>query len=358
MTLRVSALLLSVLLLPLTVSHADQPAPVIVTRLQAEPFVETIEALGTLRSNEAITLTASVTDIVSAIHFEDGQRVKQGDVLVEMISDEERALVEAAGFALEEAKRQYNRVRSLAKTNLATESLLDERLQAYQSAQAQLSVTESRLADRTISAPFSGVLGLRNISAGSLLRPGDVITTLDDDSYMKLDVSIPAVFLNAVRPGLSVNAHSRELPEQTFTGEITAVDSRIDPDTRSIQIRALLPNPQRELRSGLLMTVRLEKPAFEAILLPEESLVQEGFKSYVYRVDENSEPLTVSKVEVETGPRRQGEVVIEQGLSENDLVVTHGVMRIKHNSPVSIRATQQDSESLPDLLNQSTDTEQ
>lgn len=355
MTLRVFALLL--LLWPFVASHAAEPAPVIVTQLQTESFVETIEALGTLRSNEQVTLTASVTDIVNALHFDDSQRVERGDILVEMTSDEEKALVEAAQFALEEAQRQYTRVQSLAKTNLATESLLDERLEAYQAAQAQLSVAQSRLADRTIVAPFSGVLGLRNISVGALLRPGDVITTLDDDSSMKLDASIPAVFLNAVRPGLSIAAQSREFPGQTFSGQITAVDSRIDPATRSVQIRATIPNPDRSLKSGLLMTVKLEKPAFDALLLPEEALVQEGFTSYVYRINSDSNPPTVSKVEVHTGTRRQGKVVVERGLNAGDQVVSHGVMRLKDGSPVTIRAHQQGNESLSALLNQSTDAE-
>jgi membrane fusion protein (multidrug efflux system) len=258
-------------------------------------------------------------------------------------------LLAEAQAALGEAQRQYERVKSLAKTNLATESLLDERRQAYDSAQAMLLATQSRLNDRLIVAPFDGVVGLRNISAGTLVTPGTPLTTLDDDSVMKLDISIPALFLDAVAPGLTVKAKTRER-EGDFIGRVAAVDSRIDPLTRSIRVRAIIDNPDRALRPGMLMTVNLQKTETLAIMLPEEALLQEGFRSFVYRINRGSEPLTVSKHEVQTGTRRLGTIVITAGLDPGDQVVTHGILRLRDGNPVTLLAEQTGNETLAELL--------
>lgn len=350
MFLRVSCVCL-ILLAPMAMA-ARPPAPVFVKTLTHEPFAETIEALGTLKATESATLSATVTETVHAVHFEDGQKVRSGDVLVELTDDEERALLKAAQSTVDEAQRQYERVRSLAETNLTTGSLLDERLQAYQAAKAQLLATQSRLADRLIVAPFDGTVGLRNISVGELVRPGDTITTLDDISTMKLDMSVPAVFLGSIKPGIEVTAKTRELDDQPFMGVVTAMDSRIDPVTRSIVVRARLPNDDALLKPGMLMTVTLQKSLRQSLLLPEEALVREGSKSYVYRVNPESSPLTVSKQEVQTGPRRPGEVVITAGLDEGDRVVTHGVMRLKDGSTIAITAEQKEDKPLSELLRQ------
>lgn len=344
-------LLLMACVLSAAVWANTRPAtPVITKTLQLEPFVDTLEALGTLKANEAVTLSATVTDIIRAVHFADGQRVKAGDLLVEITDDEEHALLQEAKTAASEAQRQYERVKSLAKTNLATASLLDERRQAYDSAQAKLSATQSRLKDRIIIAPFDGVVGLRNISAGTLVTPGTTLTTLDDDSIMKLDISIPALYLDAVQTGLSITARTREREGAEFTGTVTAIDSRIDPLTRSVTVRALVANPERLLKPGMLMSVKLQKAQVMSLLLPEEALLQEGFRSFVFRVNKGSEPLSVSKHEVQTGVRRTGMVVVTAGLNPGDQVVTHGILRLRDGSPITLMAEQQGDESLAELL--------
>lgn len=346
---RIVLLMLSVSISLHSWASARPAVPVIYKTLQPEPFVDSIEALGTLNANEAVVLSATITDTVRAVHFEDGQRVNKGEVLVEMTDDEEHALLAEAQAAVGEAQRQYERVKSLAKTNLATESLLDERRQAYDSAQAKLLATQSRLDDRLITAPFDGVVGLRNISAGTLVTPGTPLTTLDDDSVMKLDISIPALFLDAVSPGLTVTAETRERSGE-FSGRVTAIDSRIDPLTRSIRVRALIDNPERLLRPGMLMTVNLQKAEKLALMLPEEALLQEGFRSFVYRINRDSEPLTVSKHEVQTGARRLGTIVITDGLNPGDQVVTHGILRLRDGNPITLLAEQTGDETLAELL--------
>jgi membrane fusion protein (multidrug efflux system) len=178
-------------------------AKVIVAEARLEPVAERIEALGTLRANESVGITSNVTETISVVHFDDGQRVAEGAMLVEMTSAEEHALLEEAQARVAEAQSQYDRVRSLVAQRSASESLLDERKRDLDTARAMLVALESRLADRVVKAPFDGVVGLRNISRGALVEPGDLITTLDDDSVMKLDFTVPSLYLASTEAGAS-----------------------------------------------------------------------------------------------------------------------------------------------------------
>ena len=177
---------------------------------------------------------------------------------------------------MDEASRQYQRVKSLANQGTAARSLLDERRRQWETARARLAAIESRLADRLVTAPFAGVVGLRNISPGALVEPGDPITTLDDDSTMKLDFAVPSIYLGSLQPGMAVVARARAYGDRPFRGEVSGVDSRVDPVTRSIVVRAVLPNPHRALKPGMLMEVELQMNPREALVIPEEALVPQG----------------------------------------------------------------------------------
>lgn len=235
---------------------------------------------------------------------------------------------------------------------MSTESLLDERRAAFETAKAKLNGTRSRLADRLILAPFDGVVGLRQISVGQLVTPGDSITTLDDDSVMKLDMSVPALFLSSLRPGMKITAKAPELDNQQVEGEVASIDSRVDPITRAVMVRALLPNKQRNLKPGMLVTVVLQKPPQERLMIPEESLVQEGFNQFAFVVDTTTEPARVIKRKLVTGPRRPGTIAVISGIEVGELVVTHGTMRLNDGTAVHVVAEQRGNESLSELLQQ------
>ncbi|WP_295582762.1 efflux RND transporter periplasmic adaptor subunit [uncultured Lamprocystis sp.] len=330
MPLRTALLLCATLLAAAAASAAETPpqpaTPVIVAAVRTLPFTDPVEALGTLKARESVVVTANVTETVSAIHFDDGQRVKKGDILVEMTGAEEHALIEEGRARVAEAQRQYERVKSLAGQRSAAESLLDERRRDLETARAALAAIESRLADRLIKAPFDGVLGLRNISVGALVEPANQITTLDDLSTMKLDFSVPSVFLADLKPGLAVTARAPEYGDQRFRGEVSGVDSRIDPVTRSIAVRALIPNPDGRLRPGLLMQVELERNPRQALVIPESALLALGQDQFVMRVgaDDRAE-----RVQVRIGARRPGEVEITDGLRAGDRVITHGSDKVR-----------------------------
>ena len=306
----------------------------IAAEVRAVPFADPVEALGTLKARESVSITSNVTETVSAIHFDDGQQVRKGDMLVEMTGTEEHALIEEGRARVAEAERQYDRVKSLAGQRSAAESLLDERRRDLETARAALAAIESRLADRLIKAPFDGVLGLRNISVGALVEPSDLITTLDDIGTMKLDFAVPSVFLPDLKPGLAVTARAREYGKLAFRGTVSGVDSRIDPVTRSIQVRALIPNPDGRLKPGLLMQVELARNPREALVVPESALLQQGQDHFVIRVGEGDK---AERVKVRIGNRRPGEVEVTEGLQAGDRVVTHGNDKARPGQALSVR---------------------
>ena len=352
-------LLLSCLLAGFAFAQPRDSAPaVIVAEARQVEIADQVEALGTLQANESVTLTVTVTDTVVAIHFEDGQRVKAGDSLVELSSAVELAEMEVEQASIvAEARRQVERLEGLVTSGAASESLLDQRRREYQTAQARLNIIKARIDDRRITAPFSGVLGLRNISVGSLLQPGVPITTLDDDSIMKLNFSVPSIHMTTLKPGLEIIARAAPFGDRVFTGTLSSVDTRIDPVSRAITARAMLANDERLLKPGLLMNVILLKNQRQAIVIPESAIVFDGQQTFVFLVQtgEDGRPF-VRKTSVRIGTRNPGYVEILEGLAIGELVVTHGTIKVSDGMAIQIRARQEGHESLQDLLSQGRDS--
>lgn len=347
---RLLCILLGIALVNAEHALAREPPAVIVAEARLESIAERVEALGTLRARESVAITSTVTETVSALHFEDGQRVAEGALLVEMTSNEEQALLKEARARLEEAERQHRRVRSLVAQGAASRSLLDERQRDLEAARAVLAALEARLADRIIKAPFAGVLGLRAISPGALVEPGDLITTLDDDRLMKLDFPVPSRYLAALAPGLQIEARSRAWPERIFRGEVSAIDSRINPVTRAIQVRALLPNPERLLRPGLLMRVELLVAPREAVVVPEAALVPEGHSHWVLALTDAGETAATERRAVEIGLRGAGWVEIRAGLARGERVIVDGQERTRPGEVVRVLALDDGRRPLHELL--------
>ena len=206
----------------------------------------------------------------------------------------------------------------LATQKLSPAGQLDAQRATMESTRARLDATRARLSDRVITAPFAGVLGFRQVSPGTLVTPGTVIASLDDVSVIKLDFAVPEAFLSAVAPGQAITAGSAAWPDREFNGLVTTVDSRVDPVTRAVTVRAELPNPDRELRPGMLLTVRLFRPERQALVVPEISVIQVARQAHVFRVKDDG---TVEQVDVRLGQRRRGEVEVLEGLSAGDRVV-------------------------------------
>ncbi|GGF69150.1 efflux RND transporter periplasmic adaptor subunit [Alteromonas lipolytica] len=312
---------------------AKKLTPVKVYQVTNQLFPITIDALGTAKANESVTLTAQVADTVTRVLFDDGDKVKAGQLLVQLNNKEEIARVAQLQVSLEEAKRQLSRINNLAKSSAASEQLLDEQQALVKSLEAQIAVANAQLDDLQIKAPFSGRLGIRRISVGSLVRPADEITTLDDISVVKVDFNVAENHLASMAIGQKVTATSVAYPGREFSGEIAAMDSRIDPVTRSMLSRAVINNPDSALRPGMLMQVTIEKQVLDTLVVPEEALVPNADKQFVYVVAENN---VVSEREVIVGERRPGWVQIVKGLNRGEQIIVEGTLRVRDGSEVRV----------------------
>lgn len=328
--------------LPLVVAgcgadSARSTAPALATQVVTAPVAsvqwrDSIQALGTLRANESLTLTAKVSETVRKVAFESGDLVEAGEVLVDLSSGVELAGLEEARADYREAKRLLQRQKELSARQLIAASEIDTQRAARDAARARMDVVRAELSDRVIVAPFDGVLGLRQVSVGSLVTPGTPIATLDDVSVMNLDFSVPERFLAILEPGQLVEARSTTYADREFQGAVANVDSRVDPITRSVVVRAEIPNADRLLRPGMLMSVTLFRPARAALVVPEIAVLQIGADSFVFRITPQA---TAERVKVVLGARRKGEVEIAEGLAAGDRIATQGIVKLSDGANVS-----------------------
>jgi membrane fusion protein (multidrug efflux system) len=308
------------------------PTPVTVVEVRHKAIFDRIEALGTTLANEAAFISAAITEKVVSIHFKDGQVVKAGDLLVTLKQEEERAQRAAALEQLAEHKRELKRLQSLLQDDVIPQRNYDERLTLLNITRQRIREIEARISDRNIRAPFSGILGLRQVSVGALVEPGDLITTIDDLSRIKLDFNVPATHLSALQPGSIVHAYSSGWGNERFEGMVSTIGTRIDPETRSVQIRAIIENREMRLRPGMLMKVKLLNRQRQALMVPEEVLVPVQHRVYVLAVGEDSRVL---RKPVAIGHREHGKVEIIQGLSDGERIIVRGTTRVRPGQQVS-----------------------
>ncbi len=304
-------------------SVAVVTAPVV-----GKPLAVEVEALGTARANEAIEITAKAANTVISVRFVEGQLVRRGDLLVELDGAQARADLAAAEAALAESKSAYARSRDLFAQAALSQAQLEQIEATLRANEARVAAATARLSDTLIRAPFDGRMGLRRVSVGALVNPGAVITTLDDTSTMKVDFDVPEVFLAVLKAGLAVAAQSAAYAGEEFSGEVESVDSRVDPVTRTIKVRARLPNPEGRLRPGMFLTVRVRREPLPGLVVPEQALVPERGKVYVFVLADGR----IARREVTIGRRVPGEVEITRGVAAGERVVIEGTQKVRDGS--------------------------
>ncbi len=314
------------------------PAPVIVAPVAMHTFTDGLQAIGTAQARESIVLTPKVADTIRRIRFESGDRVRAGQVLVEMSSVEQAADLAEVNASNAAAQEDLRRYQELYDRGFASQARLDSVRAAADAAQARANAGGSRIADRTIRAPFAGVVGLRTASPGQYMRPGDQIGTLDDVSQIKLDFTVTETQLANVVAGVELVARTAAYPDRAFTGNIANVDSRIDPATRTVRVRAILPNTDGTLRPGMLMTVDVRSNPRQALAIPEIAILDQIDGAYVYRVVSQEGAQTVELVQIRTGQRSGGMAEVLDGLSAGDQVITEGVQSVRPGQPVQLGA--------------------
>lgn len=312
-------------------SGGDRPVTVTVALVREQPWADHIEALGTVRARESITVTAKVSETVQQVHFDSGDQVRAGAPLVTLGGKQQAAQLQAAQAAADEAEQLYERQEELAARQLVARSALDAQRATRDATRAQVAQVRADLGDRVIRAPFTGVLGLRQVSPGSLVTPGTAIATLDDISSVHVDFPVPEAQLASLGVGQAVGATSAAYPGRRFSGSVSTVETRIDPATRAVVVRADFPNPQRVLRPGMLLQVQLQRGERQALVVPEIAVVQIGSDSFVYRVKADD---SVEQAKVEIGARDAGEVEIVDGLSVGDRIVVDGTGKLRPGAKI------------------------
>ena len=316
------------------------PAQAAVTVLvqAAEPrrYADEMEALGTIRASESVAITARVSSIVTEIHFTEGERVEAGAPLVALENSEARADYAEAQAALVESRGQFTRSRELLRTNAVSESQVEQLEAQMRANEAALAAADARVQNHLVRASFAGRVGLRRVSVGTLVTPGTVITTLDDLGTVLLDFDVPETHLAGVAAGQTLTARSAAYPEREFAGEVETIDSRVDPVTRSVTVRARLPNDGGLLRPGMFMTVRVLREVAQVLMVPEQAIVPRQARRYVFVVDAG----VARQVEVETGRRASGLVEITAGLAPGSLVVVEGTQHVRDGVAVETRPWQ------------------
>lgn len=311
-------------------ADAGQPVGVALAAATLEPLALEVEAVGTAMARESVEITSRWPNTITAVRFAEGQRVRRGTVLVEFDSAQVRAELAAAEAALAESLSQFNRSRELFATRALSQAQLDQIEATHLANQARVAAAQARLADTLIRAPFDGQTGLRRVSVGAFVTPGSVITTLDDTAVIKLDFTVPQTFAFALRPGLAVSARPAGLAGREFEGQVTTLDSRVDPVTRAIAVRALLPNADGLLKPGMYMTVVLRGDTAPALMVPEAALVPERGVDYLFVVSAGR----AAKRKVTIGRRRPGQIEITDGLRAGERVIVEGTQKVRHGAAV------------------------
>lgn len=315
--------------------QSDQPSVPVRTQVaEVSEFRDVIEALGTAQANETVDITAQTQDVVKSIYFSSGDFVEQGQLLAELNDRKEVARVQQLTFSLGEAERQLERLNELRRGNSASQQQLEEQQVEVNRLQAELEVAEATLAEMKIHAPFSGRVGIRKVSPGALVSPGDTFTTLDDISPIKVDFSVPERYFASLAVNQEVIAKNRAYPGEQFVGRITSIDSRIDPVTRSVQVRAQLANENDRLRPGMLLQITLLRNIDEALLLPEKALMPIQSRQYVFTLTPDGR---ARQVEVRIGRRKPGVVEITDGIKPGDEVIVEGLVRLRDGVPVNVQ---------------------
>ena len=311
-----------------------EQAPAVTTAVVGlQRFSDRIDALGTVKARESVDITAKVSETVERVHFESGDAVSAGAPLVTLTGQQQQAGLAAAQAASREAEQLFARQESLAAQQLIARAAFDTQRASRDSARARVEEIQANLRDRTIRAPFAGVLGIRQVSPGALVTPGTVVATLDDIARVYVDFPVPEAQLANVLPGQRLAATGSAYGARAFEGTVALVDARIDASTRAVTVRGAFDNPERLLRPGMLLRVVLERAPREAMLVPEIAVVQVGQQTFVYRVKPDQ---TVEQVAIRVGTRVEGKAEILEGLAAGDRIVVDGTGKLRPGMAVAV----------------------
>lgn len=327
-------------------SQADKPAapaaaggpppalPVVVAQVRTEPLTDRLRAVGTLAANESVLIRSEIPGRVERIHFEEGQPIKAGEPLITLDGAEYRAQVAQTEATVTVNDLNFRRAADLVKTNMLSQQEYDQAQARLAESRALLQRHQVMLAKTVLRAPFDGAVGLRLVSPGAYVQPGQDLVNLEDIDPLKIEFRVPERHAAAMTVGRPLSVRLDAVPGRQFVGEIYAIDPRLDAATRTFALRGRVPNEERLLRPGMFAQVELtvgERP--QALVIPEEAIVPRGENLFVFKVVDGKVALTP----VRTGLREPGMVEIVEGLAAGDTVVTEGQMKLREGMAVAAR---------------------
>jgi membrane fusion protein, multidrug efflux system len=318
---------------------AKAPA-VEVAKVQTMRLVDETQAVGSLRSRQGVMMRPEVGGRVKQIFFNDGQRVRKGQVMVQFEDQLQVAQLAQAKAELSIAEANHKRNQELVTQNFISKRSLDESGAALEVARAKLSLADATLQRLKVLAPFDGITGLRQINVGDYLKDGADMVNIEDIDAVLLDFRLPERFQAKIRAGQKAQLTVDALPGRPFTAIVQAVDPLIEANGRSVGVRGCIDNRQQQLRPGMFARVNAVFGAREnALVIPEEAIIPQGGRTFVVKVVPGDKPDTLvsERVAVKTGLRQPGKVEVLEGLSADETVVTAGHQRLqKDGTPVRV----------------------
>jgi membrane fusion protein (multidrug efflux system) len=309
------------------------PVAVEVAKVAIVPLQDDVAAIGTLRSIQAVVVRPEISGRIDKLDFQEGAPVKQGQVIVALDDSVPAAELAQAKANLALAESNFNRTTQLEQEKFVSANARDQALNSLRVAQANVQLAQARLAKTKIVAPFSGIIGIRQVSVGDYVKEGQDLVTLEDVSSLKVDFRLPEQLLVALKPGQTVEVASDAMPGKAYPATLDAIDPLVDQNGRAVLLRARLRNADGQLRPGMFVRTRLiiaERPA--ALTIPEEAIVPVGADQFVFRVVEGK----AQRTKIATGLRRAGRVEVTGGLAAEDVVVTAGQIKLRDGIAVAL----------------------
>jgi len=290
-----------------------------------------IEAVGSLRSNESVIIRPEIAGRITEILFDEGQRVRKGAPLIRLDAAIAKAQVDQAKASLVLSRANHERAEDLFRKGAGTQRARDEAIAKLRADEAALALAQATLDKATIVAPFDGILGLRRVSVGDYVTPGQDLVNIENIEALKVDFRVPEIFSSYLTTDQTVRINLDAIPGTTYEGTVYAIDPAHDPNGRAVILRARLPNRDGLLRSGMFARVTLLiEERQDAIIVPETALVPVGRDHFVFRVVDGKALQTKVKI----GQRRQGQVEIIDGLSRDGIIVTEGTVKVRDGAAV------------------------
>ncbi len=311
------------------------PRPMSVEAVQATVAAVNDEAtaVGSLQSNETVVIRSEIAGRIATINFREGRTVGTGDLLFSLDASEYQAQLAQSSASMKSTEMNFNRAKDLREKSLISQQEYDDASAKLEEARAKRAIDQSRLEKTSLRAPFNGVLGVRSVSPGAYIKPGEDLVMLEDIDPIKVEFRIPEAYSRQVKPGQHITVRVDAYPGEIFHGEVYVIDTRMDTQTRTMLLRGRIPNAKKNLRPGMFSRVALILATrSEALVVPEQAVVPFGNDLFVYRVIDSKAVQT----RVETGRRMDGKVEIKTGLARDEIVVTAGQMKIRDGMPVAV----------------------